>query len=228
MLCSSPVALYTHMQRMSLRFFTQTKTGELMSRLNSDVGGAQRAISGTIVELLTNVITLLSTLVIMVRLNGRLALLAVVVLPLFLLPARLLGNRLRRVVRDQLSLNAEMNAMMNETLNVSGALLVKLFGRAASEVERFSERAGRVSRAGGPSGAGKTTATHLLPRLYDPTQGSITIDGIDIRDLTLDTLTEQIGMVTQETCLFNDTILANLLYYPISHQKLVLGPMPFK
>ena len=399
------VALYTHMQRMSLRFFTNTKTGELMSRLNNDVGGAQRAISSTIVDLLTNVITLVSTLVIMVRLNGRLTILAVAVLPLFILPARLLGNRLRWVVRDQLALNAEMNAMMNETLNVSGALLVKLFGRGPSEVERFSERADRVRRAGirqaylmrwfsltvslvsavgsalvfwvggllvlrdptftigtivaftaylgmlygpltaltnarvdfatsmvsfervfevldlpveieersgalhlkqiqghvrfdhvsfsyrpgenepgavvglsevvrygrgpgafepplsqegglrsgpaggqraqngqanedeplqptrwalcdvsfevqpgqlaalvGPSGAGKTTITYLLPRLYDPTQGTVRIDGIDIRDLTLGTLAEHIGMVTQETYLFNDTIRANLLY----------------
>jgi len=397
------VALYTHMQRMSLRFFTNTKTGELMSRLNNDVSGAQRAISGTIVDLITNIVTLVSTLAIMTRLNVHLTILAVAVLPLFLVPARLLGNRLRRVVRDQLALNAEMNAMMNETLNVSGALLVKLFGRGASEVDRFSERAGRVRQAGirqaylmrwftlttglvsavgsalvfwvggllvlhdptftigtivaftaylgalygpltaltnarvdfatsmvsfervfevldlpveiqerpgalrlkqiegwvafehvsfsyrpgenepgaaaglsevvrygrgmealapplsqeggrrpghrarpqaeegqgaegeperhwalcdvtftvrpgqlaalvGPSGAGKTTVTYLLPRLYDPSEGRVTIDGIDIRDLTLDTLAEQIGMVTQETYLFNDTIRANLLY----------------
>ncbi|HOR01575.1 MAG TPA: ABC transporter ATP-binding protein [Anaerolineae bacterium] len=397
------VALYAHMQRMSLRFFTNTKTGELMSRLNSDVGGAQRAITGTIVDLITNVITLAGTLAIMVRLDGRLTILAVAVLPLFVIPTRLLGGRLRGVVRGQLSLNAEMNAMMNETLNVSGALLVKLFGRGPSEVGRFAERAGRVRRAGirqaylmrwftltislvsavgsalvfwvggllvlrdpaftigtivaftaylgalygplsaltnarvdfatsmvsfervfevldlpleieerpgaltlkeveghvtfdhvsfsyqpgehepgaaatlsevvrygrgasaiqpplsqeegrrpvhaagpeahdapaaeaepaprwalrdvsfsvrpgqlaaivGPSGAGKTTITYLLPRLYDPTEGRVTVDGLDIRDLTLDTLAGQIGMVTQETHLFNDTIRANLLY----------------
>ncbi len=400
------VALYTHMQRMSLRFFTHTKTGELMSRLNNDVGGAQRAINGTIVDLLTNLITLVSTLAIMVRLNVHLTILSVLVLPLFIFPARLLGNRVREVVREQLSLNAEMNAMMNETLNVSGALLVKLFGRGASEIGRFSERASRVRRADikqvylmrwfalttslvsavgsalvfyvggllvlhdpsftigtivaftaylgnvygpltaltnarvdfatslvsfervfevldlpveikerpgalylkqiqghvrfdhvsfsyrtgegqagaiatlsevvrfgrgaasfqpplsqeegkrpahsgaggraqnglaaedeppqparwavhdvsfdvwpgqlaalvGPSGAGKTTITYLLPRLYEPSQGAILIDGHDIRDLTQDTLAEQIGMVTQETYLFNDTIQANLLY----------------
>jgi ATP-binding cassette subfamily B protein len=403
------VALFSHMQRMSLRFFTNTKTGELMSRLNNDVGGAQRAITGTIVDLITNVITLVSTLVIMVNLEWRLTILAVLVLPLFIIPARLLGNRLREVVRDQLTLNSEMNAMMSETLNVSGALLVKLFGQAPNEIGRFRERASRVRGAGikqaflmrwffltvglisavgtalvfwvggmlvlqgnftvgtivaftaylgmlygplssltnaridfatsmvsfervfevldlpveieerpnaqhldhirgevryndvsfsyqpgenepgaaavslkevvrfgrggtpppplsqvggkrqtggngsrngkddsrpaeeeapaapqgtrwalrnvnfaiqpgqlaalvGPSGAGKTTITYMLPRLYDPTSGSVTIDGHDIRDLTLETLAEQIGMVTQETYLFNDTIRANLLY----------------
>ena len=390
---------------MSLRFFTHTKTGELMSRLNNDVGGAQRAVTGTFVDLLTNVVTLVSVLAIMLRLEWRLTLLAVVVLPLFLIPARVLGRRVRGVVREQMMYNAEMNAMMEETLNVSGALLVKLFGRTASEVLRFSERAARVRQAGirqaflmrwffltvglisavgtalvfwaggmlvlqgaftlgtviaftaylgmlygplsaltnarvdfatsmvsfervfealdlpvevaeptgavrlssvqgrvqfedvsfsyqpgenvpgsaaglaevirfgrgrgaslpplsqeggalkterpkgersdippasdeaersdtryalsdvsfevppgrlaalvGPSGAGKTTVTYLLPRLYDPTDGAIRIDGHDLRELTLDTLASQIGMVTQETYLFNDTIRANLLY----------------
>ena len=408
------VALYGHLQHMSLRFFTHTKTGELMSRLNNDVGGAQRAVTGTFVDLVTNVVTLVFVLAIMLRLEWRLTLLAVAVLPLFLIPARVLGRRVRGVVREQMMYNAEMNAMMEETLNVSGALLVKLFGRTLSEVLRFSERAARVRQAGirqaflmrwffltvglisavgtalvfwaggmlvlqgtftlgtvvaftaylgmlygplsaltnarvdfatsmvsfervfealdlpaeiaepadalrlssvqgwvqfedvsfsyqpgenvpgaaaglaevarfgwgrsaslpplsqesgalkaerpkseradarrrqattaagradaagadgdtryalcevsfevkpgrlaalvGPSGAGKTTVTYLLPRLYDPTGGVIRIDGHDIRDLTLDTLASQIGMVTQETYLFNDTIRANLLY----------------
>jgi ATP-binding cassette, subfamily B, bacterial len=408
------MALYSHLQRMSLRFFTNTKTGELMSRLNNDVGGAQRAISGTIVDLLTNIITLVSALFIMVRLEWRLTVLAILVLPLFLIPARVLGRRVRGVVRQQMVYNSEMNAMMEETLNISGALLVKLFGRTQSEIGRFQNRAGRVRQAGirqaylmrwffltvslvsavgtalvfygggllvlrdpsfgigtivaftaylgmlygplsaltnarvdftssivsfervfevldlpmeiqepaqpvhvqrvegevrfedvsfsyrpgesepgaaavglaevvrfggwgitnprpplsqeagrrrkrdavgpgaadgrengsegpeiaaataterwalqnvsfevlpgqlaalvGPSGAGKTTITYLLPRLYDPTHGMIRIDGHDLRDLSLETLASQIGMVTQETYLFNDTIRANLLY----------------
>ncbi len=84
----------------------------------------------------------------MIRLEWRLTLLAVAVLPLFLIPARLLGNRLRGIVREQMTLNSEMNALMNETLNVSGALLVKLFGRMGSEVARFSDRASRVRNAG--------------------------------------------------------------------------------
>jgi ATP-binding cassette, subfamily B, bacterial len=142
------VSLYTHLQQMSLRFFTNTKTGELMSRLNNDVGGAQRAVSGTIVDLLTNLITLMSALVIMLRLEWRLTLLAVAVLPLFLIPARLLGRRVRAVVRQQMVYNSEMNAMMEETLNISGALLVKLFGRMPSEVSRFRDRAGRVRQTG--------------------------------------------------------------------------------
>ncbi len=425
-ICDLRTALFNHLHRMSLRFFTNTKTGELMSRLNSDVQGAQRAVSGTIVDLFTNTVTLLSALAIMLRLEWRLTLMAIAVLPLFLIPARLLGNRLRKVVREQMTLNAEMNAMMDETLNVSGALLVKLFGRAMAEVGRFRNRAQRVRDAGvrqafmmrwfmltvslisavgtvvvfwfggwlvledagftigtivaftaylgrlygplsaltnarmdlatslvsfervfevldlpveiqerpdavrldavqghvrfsgvsfsykpgedapaaaaaslaevtrysrrgqglsvplsqeegrlqgaggrgqgtdvrgqasgggeqgnegdqlpafsfqppvssfqprwalrdvsfevrpgqlaalvGPSGAGKTTVTYLLPRLYDPTEGAITIDDRDLRDLALDTLAGQIGMVTQETYLFNDTIRANLLY----------------
>ena len=142
------VALYGHLQHMSLRFFTHTKTGELMSRLNNDVGGAQRAVTGTFVDLVTNVVTLVFVLAIMLRLEWRLTLLAVAVLPLFLIPARVLGRRVRGVVREQMMYNAEMNAMMEETLNVSGALLVKLFGRTASEVMRFSERAARVRQAG--------------------------------------------------------------------------------
>jgi ATP-binding cassette subfamily B protein len=428
------VALFNHMQKMSMRFFTNTKTGELISRLNNDIIGAQQAINGTIIDILTNIITLVSTLAIMLRLEWRLTILAFAVLPLFLIPARLLGKRLRAVVREQMVMNAEMNAMMDETLNVSGALLVKLFGRVPMEVERFGARAARVRQAGirqafllrwfflivsldsavgtavvflvggllvlrnagfttgtiiafsaylgmlygplsaltnarvnfaqsvvsfervfevldlpveiqekpdarhletvrgevrfdrvsfsyrpgehepgaamalseverwggmpplsqeggkrsagrrvggggsaaeraagktagaetaradaaggngyeavdaadeqapdaalraapetryalcdvsfrvkpgqlaalvGPSGAGKTTITYLLPRLYDPTSGTISIDGYDIKDLTLNTLSEQIGMVTQETYLFNDTIRANLLY----------------
>ena len=402
-------ALFDHMQRMSLRFFTNTKTGELMSRLNNDVVGAQRAVSGTVVDIISNLVTVIITLTIMVSLEWRLTLISIVILPLFIAPARRVGNILRGIVRKQLSLNAEMNAMMNETLNVSGALLVKIFGRANDESARFSDRASKVRDIGirqaligrwfflglglagaigaaliawvggylvisgtgftvgtmvafasylgqlygpigslsnarvefatsmvsfervfevldlpveirekpgakemrdvqgevrfedvsftyvdatgageqaravlsevqrlgqapaaalsltdrrpksapvngrgngkvveealdedapaevrvlryalsnlsfsvapgqlaalvGPSGAGKTTVTYLLPRLYDPTSGRITIDGTDIRDVTLESLSAQIGMVTQEAYLFHDTIRANLLY----------------
>ena len=137
------VALYSHLQHMSLRFFTHTKTGELMSRLNNDVGGAQRAVTVTLVDLVTNVVTLVVVLAIMLRLEWRLTMLAVTVLPLFVIPARMLGKRLRGVVREQMTVNAEMNTVMNETLNVSGALLVKLFGRTA-------ERGDALQRAGGP------------------------------------------------------------------------------
>lgn len=378
------VALYAHMQRMSLRFFTNTKTGELMSRLNDDVVDAQRAISNTIVEIITNVITVILTLFVMLAIEWRLTILGVIVLPLFILAARRVGGVLRAIARDQMKYNAQMNAMMNETLNISGALLVKLFGRARQEVDRFEDRAGKVRDIGitravigaqffviiglvsaigtalvywfgghlvidgvwqvgtivtfgmyltqlygplqalvnapvdfatsvvsfervfeivdlpieiaekpdaialdqvrgeigfhevgfkygasqtdllsnvvryendefsafsddvkkspaangassqareaaldgisftitpgqlvalvGRSGAGKTTLTYLIPRLYDPTSGRITLDGIDLREVTLESLAEQIGMVTQETYLFHDTIRTNLLY----------------
>ena len=402
-ICDLRTELFAHLHRMSLRFFTNVKTGELISRLNNDVIGAQRAVSGTLVEVFTNSITLVSALVIMLRLEWRLTLLAIVVLPLFLVPARFLGKKLRAVVRRQMTLNAEMNAIMDETLNVSGSLLVKLFGRAGAEAARFRGRAERVRNAGvrqaymmrwfyltvslisavgsvvvfwgggllilrgagftigtmvaftaylgmlygplsaltnarmdlatslvsfervfevldlpleideragartlkavrgdvrfenvsfsyqpddaaeeaaaaglsevvrfggprspgmsapplsqeggkpktapaksespvpqapddrrwalrdisfeirpgelaalvGPSGSGKTTVTYLLPRFYDSTEGTVRIDGHDIRDLALSTLSDAIGMVTQETFLFNDTIRANLLY----------------
>ncbi len=384
------VSLFEHMQRMSIRFFTNTKTGELMSRLNNDVVGAQRAISSTIVDIVTNVITVIATLAVMLTLEWRLTVLGVLVLPFFILAARRLGGRLREIARVQMEYNAQMNAMMNETLNISGALLVKLFGRGRLETERFKDRASHVRDAGvqqavwgsqffvliglvsvigtalvywvgghlvlegvftigtivafgayltqlygplqaltnapvdfatsmvsfervfevldlpleitdppgairleavrgelafeevtfryemrpeallsdvervgrvdnvravfsgdapgdghrvardlrpasqareaaldgvsftiqpgqlvalvGPSGAGKTTLTYLIPRLYDPTGGRILLDGHDLRQVSLESLAAQIGMVTQETHLFHDTIRTNLLY----------------
>jgi ATP-binding cassette, subfamily B, bacterial len=397
-ICDLRRHLFTHLQKMSLRFFTSTKTGELMSRLNNDVVGAQQLVTSTATSVVSNVVTLIATLAIMLALEWRLTLLAICVLPLFLLPARRVANTLRTLAREQLDRNAQMNALMNETLNVSGALLVKLFGRAPLESARFADRAravrdvsirqalvgrwlmfalGLVSAVGtaavwwvggtlvlqgaftvgtivafaaylgqlygpltaltnarvdfatslvsfervfevldlpievgerpnapvldhvegrvtfdhvwftyyldaaqtqtfaslqpverrnsreldralsegdraidpsvvealnknggarnqarhwaiedlsfdlqpgklaalvGPSGAGKTTLTYLLPRLYDPTRGRILIDGHDLRDVSLQSIEEQIGTVTQETYLFHDTILSNLLY----------------
>ncbi|MGB2771577.1 MAG: ABC transporter ATP-binding protein, partial [Anaerolineae bacterium] len=131
--------LYTHMQRQSLRFFTNTKTGELMSRLNNDVIGAQNAVTGTLVNIVTNVIGLISTLAIMISLEWRLTILAVAIFPLFLLPTRRVGVILRDIARKAMEYNANMNTLMNETLNVNGALLVKLFGRQADEVQRFGQ-----------------------------------------------------------------------------------------
>jgi ATP-binding cassette subfamily B protein len=383
-------ALYGHLQRMSLRFFTNTKTGELMSRLNNDVVDAQSAVNDTLVEIVTNLFTVAFTLAIMLALEWRLTIIGVLVLPFFIFAARRVGGTLRQIAREQMRMDAQMSAMMNETLNVSGALLVKLFGRRTTEVDRFRDRAGRVRDLGvrravigarfflviglvsavgtalvywigghlvlngtfsigtivafgsyllqlygplqaltnapvnfatsmvsfervfeildlpveidekpdaialrevrgdltfedvsfsylrreesqlryverfgeedvvaalsgegephstngaekeptpltqarivaldhlsftiqpgqlaalvGPSGAGKTTLTYMIPRLYDPTSGRILMDGHDLRDLTLDTLAETIGMVTQETYLFHDTIRTNLLY----------------
>ncbi|MEN8614577.1 ABC transporter ATP-binding protein [Dehalogenimonas sp. THU2] len=389
------VALFAHLQRMALNFFTNTKVGELMSRLNNDVVGAQTAISNTFVTIFTSLIQSIVLISVMAVLEWRLTLISVIVMPFFLLAGRRLGRRLQIIAREQMDYNAKMNAVMHELLNISGALLVKLFGRATVEDERFKERAAEVREAGvrravtgmiffvsigllssvgvalvygvggylviqgalsigtivalaallaslynslqtltnapvdfatsmvsfervfevidlpheifekpgamvlrdvrgelefkdvsfrytvdeqmllkdvkrfggdqdvmavlsgdravkpgngegngegvgivlptqareqalehvsfraepgqlvalvGPSGAGKTTLTYLIPRLYDPVSGYILIDGIDLKDVTLASLTEQIGMVTQETYLFHDTIRMNLLY----------------
>ena len=390
-------SLFARLQRMSLRFFTNTKVGELMSRLNNDVVGAQNAISNTIVNIVTNLIETIALLAVMLTLEWRLTLISIVILPLFMIAAQRLGTVLRDIARQGMEMNAQMNAHMNETLNIGGALLVKLFGRAKEEEARFRERAanvrdigikravtgstffvifGLVSAVGtalvyglggyyvitdvftvgtivafgsylgqlygslqglasapvdfstsmvsfervfevidlpqdinekedalelrdvkgelefdnvtfnytvdtslllkdvkrygrhedvtavlslgakgnekkqdeetasdsgtsesssqarevalsgvsfiahpgqlialvGPSGAGKTTMTYLIPRLYDPTDGVIRIDGHDLRDVTLDSLSSAIGMVTQETYLFHDTIRTNLTY----------------
>lgn len=402
--------LFARLQRMSLRFFTNTKSGELMSRLNSDVVGAQNAISNTIVNIVTNIIEAIALLIVMVSLEWRLTLISVLILPFFIIAAQRLGNILREIARQSMETNAQMNAHMNETLNIGGALLVKLFGRTLEEEKRFRERAanvrdigirravigstffaivGLVSAVGtalvyglggyfvitdvftvgtivafgsylgnlygtlqglagapvefstsmvsfervfeiidlpqeitekenaielknvkgklefdnvsfnyhidsslllkevkrygkmenvtavfsgdnktadggqqttnngrrstgsgqkgnasdspevdsasqardvalenisftaqpgqlialvGPSGAGKTTTTYLIPRLYDPTSGVIRIDDYDVKDVTLDSLARAIGMVTQETYLFHDTIRTNLTY----------------
>ncbi len=378
-------AIYAHLQRMSLRFFTRTRAGELMSRLNNDVVGAQGAITGTLVTLISNTVSLVATLAIMLSLEWRLTLLGIAILPLFILPARRIGQTLRTLRRKSMDLNARMNAQMNETLNISGALLAKVFGRQRMEVERFRERSagvrdigvqqavvgrwfvlglslvsalgtalvfwagghlvlrgvftvgtivafsaylanlygplmaltnarvdfatsmvsfervfevldlpaeihdrpgaidlarvkghvrfdgvsfsyeeegetaaeleevrrfsshaagdyvptigqrsvstvasgvtryalreisfeilpGQVAALVGPSGAGKTTATYLVPRLYDPTDGAVLLDGHDLRELTQESLARHIGMVTQESYLFHDTLRNNLLY----------------
>src|SRR5579859_623360 len=138
------VGLFTHLQRMSMRFFTNTKTGELMSRLNNDVVGAQSAISGTLVGIITDLFTVIATLGIMLVMEWRLTLLGLLVVPLFVIPAAIMGKKLRDIARNALDANAAMNAIMNETLNVSGALIVKLFGRLDEEVGRFGNRASKV------------------------------------------------------------------------------------
>lgn len=382
------VALYSRLQHMSLRFFTNTRVGELMSRLNNDVVGAQNAISNTIVAIITNIIQAVGVALVMLSLEWHFTLISIAILPLFILAARRLGTQLREISRKQMEANAQMNAMMNETLNIGGALLVKLFGRTSLEVDRFQQRASGVRDLGirraimatlffaiigllsvfgvsllyglggyfailgtitigtivafgtylnslynalqglanapvefatsivsfervfevidlpleikdspgaqnldraagelsfedvsfsyntgqpallsdvdrpdsmvnvravlsgdqknehgdeettirsqgresaldhltfhvapgqlvalvGPSGAGKTTLTYLVPRLYDPTGGRILLDGHDLRNLTLESLSAQVGMVTQETHLFHDSIRTNLLY----------------
>src|SRR5512133_3142477 len=141
-------SLFARLQRMSLRFFTNTKVGELMSRLNNDVVGAQNAISNTIVSIVTNLIEAVALLLVMFSLEWRLTLVSVLILPLFILAARRLGTVLRDIARQGMEMNAQMNAHMNETLNIGGALLVKLFGRSREEEKRFRERASNVRDIG--------------------------------------------------------------------------------
>src|SRR5512138_3011720 len=140
--------LFARLQRMSLRFFTNTKVGELMSRLNNDVVGAQNAISNTIVSIVTNIIEAIALFVVMFTLEWRLTLVSVLILPLFVIAARRLGTVLRDIARQAMDTNAQMNAHMNETLNIGGALLVKLFGRANEEEARFRDRAASVRDIG--------------------------------------------------------------------------------
>lgn len=374
-ICDLRQAMYDHLQSMSLRFFTNTKAGEIVSRFNNDVVGAQNAVTGTLPDIIANGLTLVSTLAVMITIEWRLALLSVVVLPLFLLPARRVGTILRSIRRRALDYNAGMTNIVTETLGINGVLLVKTFGRQRQEMARFREASGNVRDTGvrqalvgrwfflglgiasaigtaliywvggyqvlrealtvgtivafsaylarlygpisalsnvqvdfvqsmvsfervfeyldlpveiedrpqaadldhvegrvrfedvsfsylaegqapaqpasvlaangsdpkklagviatrrwalrhvsfeiasgqlaalvGPSGAGKTTVTYLLPRLYDPTEGRITLDDHDLRDVSQASLAQQIGMVTQETYLFHDTVRANLLY----------------
>ena len=137
-------SLYGHLQRMSLRFFTANKTGELLSRLNSDVVGAQNAVTNTMVDITTNVISVSATVAVMLALEWRLTVLGLLVLPAFAFLGRRFGKALRQVSRELMERNARMGAIMNETLNISGMLLVKLFGRRLEEQRRFGEQARAV------------------------------------------------------------------------------------
>jgi len=142
------VALFDHVQRMPLGFFTRTQTGALVSRMNNDVIGAQRAITGTLGAVVSNVIVVGTTIAAMLILEWRLTLLALVVLPVFILPAKRVGRRLQDLTREQMDLNASMNTTMTERFGVAGAMLVKLFGRQDQEVGEFGDRAGRVRDIG--------------------------------------------------------------------------------
>jgi len=142
------VALFDKVQQMPIAFFTRTQTGSLISRLNNDVVGAQTAVTSTLGSVVSNVVVLVTTLTAMLILEWRLTLLSLVVLPVFIIPAKRVGAKLQTIAREQMGLNAEMNTQMTERFNVSGALLVKLFGRHSEEVGAFSRRAGRVRDIG--------------------------------------------------------------------------------
>ncbi|MEL7210101.1 MAG: ABC transporter ATP-binding protein, partial [Actinomycetota bacterium] len=142
------VALFDHVQRMPIAFFTRTQTGALISRLNNDVIGAQRAVTGTLGAVVSNLIVVVTTVIAMLALEWRLTLLALVLLPVFIIPSKRVGRKLQAITREQMDLNASMNTTMTERFGVAGALLVKLFGRHDDEADGFSGRAARVRDIG--------------------------------------------------------------------------------
>src|SRR6266568_2204136 len=140
--------VYDHVQRMPLQFFTRTQTGALVSRLNNDVLGAQQAFTSTLSGVVSNVIQLVLTAAVMFTLSWQVTALSMVLLPVFILPARRIGRKLAEITRESYQLDAKMNATMTERFGVAGALLVKLFGRPDDEASRFAERARRVRDIG--------------------------------------------------------------------------------
>ncbi|MFJ2720789.1 ABC transporter ATP-binding protein [Streptomyces sp. NPDC087437] len=141
-------AVFDHVQRMPVAFFTRTRTGALVSRLNNDVIGAQRAFSNTLSGVVSNVVTLLLTLAVMLTLSWQITLFALVLLPVFVVPARRMGSRMARMQREAATLNAAMGTRMTERFSAPGATLVKLFGRPEQESEEFAARAARVRDIG--------------------------------------------------------------------------------
>jgi ATP-binding cassette subfamily B protein len=384
--------VFSHVQQQPIAFFTRAQTGSLVSRLNSDVIGAQLAITSTMSSVVSNILTVGAILVTMFYLSWEISLIALVLIPLFLLPARRVGRRLQRLTRESMQLDAAIGSTMTERFDVAGAMLVKLFGRPREESDVFAERAGRVRDIGvtqamygqvffisltmlaalatavvyglggslvirgalqvgtlvalsqllirvygpiaqlsnvqisvmtalvsfdrvfeildlkpliaehsdavvlparaagddgtgspgtlapeiefdgvsfryptasevslaslesialpaperqgtpaavlhevsfrapsgkltalvGPSGAGKTTITALAARLYDPNDGTVRIGGYDVKDVTLESLHDVVGVVTQDAHLFHDTIRANLTYARPSATELEL------
>ncbi|MDA8372495.1 MAG: ABC transporter ATP-binding protein [Nocardiopsaceae bacterium] len=358
--------VFAHVQSMPLAFFTRTQTGSLISRLNTDVVGAQRAITSVLQSVVSNLISVVAVVTTMLVLSWQITLIALLLVPLFMLPAKFIGRRIAGISREGMNLNAEMSSLMTERFNVGGAMLVKLYGRPEEEAAGFAERAARVRDIGisqsvvggllfillglitslatavvygvggnlvisgafqlgtlvalttlltrlyapitalsnvhveimtalvsfdrvfevldlkpmieehpdardlpagplkvefdgvsfryptaaesslasleltpeiestedtqvlsdvsfsaapgrlvalvGPSGAGKTTLTHLVSRLYDPVEGSVRIGGVDLRDVKSRSLREAVGVVTQDAQLFHDTVGANLRY----------------
>lgn len=342
--------VYAHLQRLSLRWYTSTRIGDIMSRFNNDIGGIQSVVTGTFVSIASNALTVVVTLIAMCVLNWELTLVALVIIPLFVIPTRQVGSLRKRISRATQEKLGEMSAFLQETLSISGAVLVKSFVRQEHEAKRFERinsslrqlqirqaligrwffmaillfgtlgpaliywfgglevlrvlpgkldvpsivafvallsrlytpagslmnvwvdvqtsaalfdrifeyldepvdvesvpgaptlvtASGRISfeqvsfsyvpgrlaldevsfeiapgqlaALVGPSGAGKTTITYLVPRFYDPDAGSVTIDGKDLRTLDLRSVGDQIGIVTQETFLFHTTIRENIAY----------------
>ena len=140
--------VFSHVQQQPIAFFTRAQTGSLVSRLNSDVLGAQSAITSTMSSVVSNILTTGAILVTMFLISWQISLIALVLIPLFILPAKRVGRRLQRLTRESMQLDAAMGSTMTERFNVAGAMLVKLFGRPREESEVFAQRAGRVRDIG--------------------------------------------------------------------------------
>ena len=340
-------SLHDHLQRVSIRFFTSTRTGEILSRVGTDVNGVQQSVTGTFTDFLTNFLTLVIAFAIMLTIEWRLALATLVILPLWVYPTMRVGQAMRRLMREWHDEMGEMTAQLEETLSVSGSMLVKSFGRSDHERAKFEQSndnlrslsirrmmAGRWFNMGtglfgalipgvaywylgglvvdgdisveqvvafamlaqrvfgpfasiarinttmlsslalferifeyldlpvevderpsaeriehsrgqlafegvdfayvddrnvledvsfevepgsmlalvGPSGAGKTTVTYLLQRFYDPQRGTIRLDRRDLRDLTLESISDAVGTVMQDTYLFHSSLADNIRY----------------
>jgi ATP-binding cassette subfamily B protein len=192
--------VFDHVLQMPIAFFTRTQTGKLVSRLNSDVIGAQQAFTSTLSTVLSNVISLVLVLAAMLVLSWPLTLAALIMAPIFYIPARVVGSKLAGLTRQQMQYNGDLAAGMTERFSVSGALLVKLFGRAADEHDRFAERAGAVRDVSvriAMNGRVFMTALGLVAALATAlvygVGGSMAIDGA----LTVGTLTAMAGLLAQ-------------------------------
>jgi ATP-binding cassette, subfamily B, bacterial len=192
--------VFDHVVQMPIAFYTRTQTGKLVSRLNSDVIGAQQAFTSTLSTVLSNLISLVLVLAAMIVLSWQLTLAALIMLPIFLIPAKIVGRKLADLTRTQMQLNGDMSATMTERFSVSGALLVKLFGRVPEEHDRFAERAGAVRDVSvkiAMNGRFFFTSLGLVAALATAlvygVGGSLAIDGV----LTVGTLTALAGLLAQ-------------------------------
>jgi ATP-binding cassette subfamily B protein len=192
--------VFDHVMQMPVAFFTRTQTGKLVSRLNSDVIGAQQAFTSTLSTVLTNLISLVLVLAAMIILSWQLTLAALIMLPIFLIPAKIVGRKLADLTRQQMQLNGDMSATMTERFSVSGALLVKLFGRGPEEHDRFAERAGavrdvsvKIAMNGRFFFTSLGLVASLAVALVYGVGGSLAIDGV----LTVGTLTALAALLAQ-------------------------------
>jgi ATP-binding cassette subfamily B protein len=192
--------VFDHVMQMPVAFFTRTQTGKLVSRLNSDVIGAQQAFTSTLSTVLTNLISLVLVLAAMIILSWQLTLAALIMLPIFLIPAKIVGRKLADLTRQQMQLNGDMSATMTERFSVSGALLVKLFGRVPEEHDRFADRAGavrdvsvKIAMNGRFFFTSLGLVASLAVALVYGVGGSLAIDGV----LTVGTLTALAALLAQ-------------------------------